>query len=124
MRPLSEIRHDAEEAHLTGSLGKTSYSLLFDVPALCDEVERLRSLLDSAEYELDWLTLHHVIENGGKDWKSKFDGSAFYDCDCSESAGYMEWDTNAYIHTEQCASGHEDSLAALHDQIRQALGKR
>ena len=47
MRPLSDIRHDAEEAHLTGSLGKTSYSLLFDVPALCEEVERLRMLTEA-----------------------------------------------------------------------------
>lgn len=94
-----------------------------DVISLVKEVRKLRSLLDSAEYELDWLTLHHVIEQEGADWKSKFDGSDFYACDCSESGGYMEWDTNAYIHTEQCASGHEDSLAALHDQIKQALGK-
>lgn len=82
-----------------------------------------RSLLECTEFALDWLILHHVIENGGADWKSKFDGSPFFKCDCSESGGYMEWDTNAYIHTETCASGFEDSLPALLDQIRQALGK-
>lgn len=95
--------------------------------ALATNLERenrqLRSLLECAEFALDWLTLHHVIEDGGKDWKSKFDGSAFYDCDCSENGGYMEWDTNSFIHTETCASGFEDSLAALRDQIKQALGK-
>lgn len=81
------------------------------------------SLLECTEFALDWLTLHHVIEKEGADWRSKFDGSSFYACDCSENGGYMEWDTNAYIHTERCASGFEDSLPALHDQIRRALGK-
>ena len=47
MRPLSEIRQNAEEAHLTGRLGLTSYSLLFDVPALCNEVERLRAIINA-----------------------------------------------------------------------------
>lgn len=44
-RSLDEIRRNADEAHLTGSLGKTSYSLLFDVPALCEEVLRLQNAL-------------------------------------------------------------------------------
>lgn len=80
-------------------------------------------LLECAEFALEWLTLYHVIEKEGADWRSKFDGSPFFKCDCSESGGYMEWDTNSFIHTERCASGFEDSLAALHDQIKQALGK-
>lgn len=89
------------------------------------EVRRLRavlneaeSLLDCTEFALEWLLMHHVIEDGGKDWRSKFDGSAFFACDCSENGGYMEYDTNAYIHTERCAAGFEDSLPALYDQIK------
>lgn len=93
-----------------------------DVVSLIKVVREYRSLLECTEFALDWLTLHHVIEDGGKDWKSKFDGSAFYACDCSESGGYMDYDVNVYEHTERCASGFEDSLSALHDQIRQALG--
>lgn len=96
---------------------------LVEIERLKNENRMARSLLECTEFALDWLTLHHVIEKEGADWKSKFDGSAFYACDCSENGGYMEYDTNAYIHTERCASGFEDSLAALHDQIRQALGK-
>lgn len=99
------------------------YETLAALMAAEQENQQFRSLLECTEFALDWLTLYHVIEKQGADWKSKFDGSAFYACDCSDNGGYMEYDTNAYIHTERCASGFEDSLAALHDQIKQALGK-
>lgn len=102
-----------------------------DVESLVVEVRRQRavereyvSLLECTQFALEWLVMYHVIEDGGADWKSKFDGSPFFKCDCSESGGYMEWDTNAYIHTERCASGFEDSLPALHDQIKAALERR
>jgi hypothetical protein len=97
--------------------------LKVEIERLTTENREYRSLLECTEFALDWLTLYHVIEKEGADWKSKFDGSAFYACDCSEDGGYMEYDTNAYIHTERCASGFEDSLAALHDQIKRALGR-
>lgn len=87
------------------------------------ENREFRSLLECTQFALEWLVMYHVIEDEGADWKSKFDGSPFFKCDCSESGGYMEYDTNAYIHTERCASGFEDSLPALHDQIRAALSR-
>lgn len=89
---------------------------------LREALREAESLLDCTEFALDWLILHHVIEDGGKDWRSRIDGSAFFACDCSEGGGYMEYDTNAYIHTERCASGFEDSLPALYDQIKAARG--
>lgn len=101
-----------------------------DVESLVTEVRRLnnqnreyRSLLDCTEFALEWLILHHVIEDGGADWRSKFDGSPFFKCDCSEAGGYMERDVNAFVHTEKCASGFEGSLPALYDQIKAALAR-
>lgn len=98
-------------------------SLVAEVRRLGAQNREYRSLLECTEFALEWLILYHVIEDEGADWRSKFDGSFFFACDCSGDGGYMEWDTNAYIHTERCASGFETSLPALHDQIKQALGK-
>ena len=75
MRPLGEIRHDAEEAHLTGSLGKTSYSLLFDVPALCDEVERLRAALQTAAGRFGYLSTALSCSNKPSNAKSALEWS-------------------------------------------------
>lgn len=95
-------------------------ALAREVGALREADRRQRSLLDSAAYELEWL-FDHVAEDGGKDWLSKYSKLAFFECNCSDDGGYMEWDTNAYIHTERCASEHELSLSATLDQIRAAL---
>lgn len=103
---------------------KEGYMLAVDqIAKLTAENREYRSLLECTQFALEWLIMYHVIEDGGADWKSKFDGSAFFACDCSESGGYMEYDTNAYIHTERCASVFEDSLTALHDQIKAALSR-
>lgn len=107
-RQIAELQRDLEAARA-------------EAQALRERERRFRSLLDSTVWELEWLTAYQVVQEGGKDWKNTADGSAFFDCHCSENGGYMEWDTNAYIHTENCASGHEDSLGALHDQISAAL---
>lgn len=64
------------------------------------------SLLDCTEFALEWFF-------------EKFDDPKHFQCDCSEDGGYMEWDTNAYIHTERCSSGRDDSMGALKDQIGQ-----
>ena len=81
--------------------------------ALQQRVERLTgalreadSLLDCTDFALEWFF-------------EKFDDPKHFQCDCSEDGGYMEWDTNAYIHTERCSSGRDDSLGALKDQIGQ-----
>ena len=103
---------------------KEGYMIAVDqIAKLGAQNREFRSLLECTEFALEWLTAYHVTEQGGADWRSKFDGSAFYACDCSENGGYMDWDVNAYEHTERCASGFEDSLGALHDQIKAALGK-
>lgn len=99
-------------------------SLVREVRRLNDQIREFRSLLECTEFAIEWLIMYHVIENDGADWKSKLDGSPFFACDCSESGGFMEWDTNAYIHTERCSSGFADSLPALYDQIKAALERR
>lgn len=114
-------RCQAAERQLAQTIDE--YNRLADTAEFQRCEREYRSLLECTEFALDWLILHHVIETEGADWRSKFDGSPFFRCDCSENGGYMDWDTNAYIHTERCASGFEDSLPALHDQIRRALGK-
>lgn len=73
-----------------------------------EEASRLRSLAECTVFSLNWLL--------GKDFPPEF-----FKCDCSEDGGYMEWDTYAYIHTETCSSGFEQSLEALRDQTKQAL---
>ena len=73
------------------------------------QLREFRSLLECTEFALEWFFDH-------------FDDPKYFQCDCSESGGYMEWDTNAYIHTERCSSGFEYSLPALRDQIKAALG--
>lgn len=73
------------------------------------EVE-YRSLLECTVFALEW----HF---------ERFDNPKFFECDCFDNGGYMEYDTNAYIHTERCSSGFIDSMPALRDQIRQVLGR-
>lgn len=128
---MSEHRKLTEHDEETGEPYDVCPACVADWPCVYAERDALqgqnrefRSLLECTEFALEWLILHHVIEDGGADWKSKFDGSAFFACDCAEDGGYMEYDTNAYIHTERCASGFEDSLGALLDQTRQALTRR
>lgn len=72
------------------------------------QAREFRSLLECTEFALEWFF-------------ERFDDPKFFRCDCSDGGGYMEWDTNAYIHTEKCSSGMGDSMGALRDQIRQAL---
>lgn len=38
------------------------------------------------------------------------DHPEYFDCDCGESGGYLEHDTNAYIHTDRCAGEHENHI--------------
>ena len=120
---MAEHRKLTEHDDETGEPYDVCPSCSDDWPCVYAKLDEYRSLMECTEFALEWLILHHVIEDGGKDWKSKFDGSAFFACDCQENGGYMEWDTNAYIHTERCSSGFEDSLGALLDQIRNALGR-
>lgn len=116
---VEEIAVDCDDACAADTV-----SLVAEVRRQREQAREYVSLLECTRFALEWLIMRHVIEDGGADWKSKFDGSAFFACDCSESGGYMDYDVNAYEHTEQCASGFEASLEALYDQIGQALERR
>lgn len=112
---VAAIRAQAEE-EINANTNDTAYvvvDLCDALAALQQRVERLEgalrsadSLLDCTDFALEWFF-------------EKFDDPKHFQCDCSEDGGYMEWDTNAYIHTERCSSGRDDSLGALKDQIGQ-----
>lgn len=125
---MAEHRKLTEYDEETGEPFDVCPSCVVDWPCEIGRLEGqnrdFRSLLECTQFALEWLIMYHVIEDGGADWKSKFDGSAFFACDCSESGGYMDYDVNAYEHTERCASGFEDSLDALLDQIKTALSRQ
>jgi hypothetical protein len=65
---------------------------------------------------IDWNNLRSVLE-----WLN--DKGPFI-CDCDEAGGYLEYDTNAYIHTDRCATWMEYPAELALEQVRTFLDGR